>query len=106
MTHLPLGEYEVVDHLETPECSLRILKLTKDDFIHPHHHHGTTQIYFILEGIAEAMVNGETIVLKPHQTLRIPIDSIHNIRAEKKALVLSISIPPLDDADQHLAARH
>lgn len=106
MTHVHLGDYEVVSHSETPECSLRLLKFTKDNFIHLHHHHNTTQIYFILEGTAQATVSGKTMDLKPHEVLRIPIDSIHSIRTEKEALVLSISIPPLEATDQHLATAH
>ncbi len=42
MTHVYLGDYEVVSHLETPECSLMLLKLTKDKFVRLHHHHKIT----------------------------------------------------------------
>jgi mannose-6-phosphate isomerase-like protein (cupin superfamily) len=106
MTHVDIGNYEVVSHLETPECSLRLLKLAKDKFVHLHHHHKTTQIYFVLEGIAQAMVDEETVVLEPHQILRIPADTLHGIRTGGEALVLSISIPPLETPDQHVAAEH
>ena len=106
MTHAHMGAYEVVSDLETPECSLRLLKLAKDKFVHLHHHHKTTQIYFVLEGIAQATVDGETVVLEPRQTLRIPADTLHSIRSEDEALVLSISIPPLDVSDQHVSTEH
>jgi len=33
ITHIPMGDYEVVSHTETPECSLRLLKLAKDKFV-------------------------------------------------------------------------
>ena len=59
MTHAHMGAYEVVSDLETPECSLRLLKLARDKFVHLHHHHKTTQIYFVLEGIAQASPNPE-----------------------------------------------
>ena len=103
MTYRDIGDYEVVSHSETPECSLRLLKLTKGKFVHLHHHHGTTQTYFVLEGTAQVTVGGKPVVLKPHQILRIPVDTLHSIRAQEEALVLSISIPPLDASDQHLA---
>ena len=103
MMYMHVGDYEVVFHQETPECSLRLLKLTKDKDVHLHHHHKTTQIYFVLEGTARATVAGKSAVLKPHQILRIPRDALHDIRTEGESLVLSISIPPLDASDQHMA---
>ena len=105
MAYRQLGDYEVVSHLETPECSLRLLRLTKDSLIHPHHHHKTTQTYFILEGTAKATVGDQTTVIERHQILRVPIDAVHSIRTDGQALVLSISIPPLEASDQHVAAQ-
>ena len=105
MAYRQLGNYQVVSHLETPECSLRLLKLTKDSVVHPHHHHKTTQTYFVLEGTAEVTAAEETMVLKPHQVLRVPIDTVHSIRAQGEVLVLSISIPPLEASDQHVATQ-
>ena len=102
MTDQKLGDYEVVSHMETPECSLRLLKLTKGKSVQLHHHHKTTQTYFVLEGIAQATVGGEKVILEPYQILRVPIDTLHSIRADGQALVLSISIPPLDPSDQHV----
>jgi mannose-6-phosphate isomerase-like protein (cupin superfamily) len=103
MTYVHLGEYEVLSHLETPECSLRLLKLTKGKFVQPHHHHSTTQTYFIIEGTVQVSLGRETVNLQPHQILRVPIDTIHSIRTEGEALILSISIPPLEASDQHVA---
>jgi hypothetical protein len=42
----------------------------------------------------------------PHQILRIAPDTFHSIRTEGEALVLIISIPPLDAFDQHVATEH
>jgi len=103
MKHVHIGDYEVVSHTETPECSLRLLKLVKGRFVHLHHHHKTTQIYFILDGIAQATLDNKSIVLEPHQILRIPADTLHSIQTESQALVLSISIPPLEASDQYVA---
>ncbi len=104
--YIHVGDYEVISHQETPECSLRLLKLTKDKGVHLHHHHKTTQIYFVLEGTARATVAGKSVVLKPYQILRIPRDALHDIRTDGEALVLSISMPPLDASDQHMAMEH
>ena len=107
MTHVRIGNYEVVSYTETPECSLRLLRLANDRFVHLHHHHKTTQIYFVLEGTVEAVVDDKSVVLKPHQILRIPLDALHSIRTDGgEALVLSISIPPLEASDQHVATEH
>lgn len=103
MPYEHLGEYEVLSDLETAECSLRLLKLTKDKFVQAHHHHRTTQTYFLVDGTAQATVGGETVVLQPYQIIRVPVDTIHSIRTKGEALVLSISIPPLEASDQHIA---
>ena len=105
MTYRQLGEYEVLSHEETEECSLRLLRLTADTPVRLHHHHGTTQTYFVIEGKAIATLADQTTVLEPHQVLRVPIDTVHGIRGEKEALILSISIPPLEASDQHVAAQ-
>ena len=106
MTHVRIGDYEVISYTETPECSLRLLKLAKDKFVHLHHHHKTTQIYFILEGTARATVDDKSVVLKPYQILRVPPDALHSIRTVDEAVVLSISVPPLEASDQHVATGH
>lgn len=104
--HMRIGDYEVVSHLETPECSLRVLKLTKGKSVQLHHHHNTTQIYFLLEGVAQATIDGKSVELKPHEILRVPAEAIHGIRTDSQALVLSISIPPLEASDQHVVVEH
>ncbi len=106
MAHVRIGDYEVISYTETPECSLRLLKLAKDKFVHLHHHHKTTQIYFVLEGTARVTVDDKLVVLKPHQILRVPIDALHSIRTDDEAVVLSISVPPLEASDQHVATEH
>ena len=96
-----MGNYEVVSHVETPECSLRLLRMGRDQSVQLHYHERTTQTYFVLEGTVQAMVGTSLRVLEPHQSLRIPARTPHRISSEEPALVLSISIPPLDAEDQH-----
>ena len=105
MAYRQLGNYEVVSHLETPECSLRLLRLNRDSVVQPHHHHKTTQTYFVLEGTVKGTVGDQTTFLEAHQILRVPVDAVHSIRTDVEALVLSISIPPLEASDQHVAAQ-
>jgi len=105
MTSHQLGSYQVVCNVETPECSLRLLRLTEKDTVRPHHHHQTTQTYFLIQGKAEVTTGNETTLLESYETLRVPIDTVHTIRSIGEALVLSISIPPLDPSDQHVAAQ-
>ncbi len=100
-----LGDYEVLSHQETPECSLRLLRFTKDASVRPHHHHKTTQTYFVLEGKVQVSVGDETSTVAAHETLRVPVDAVHSLQGVGDALVLSISIPPLQPSDQHVAAQ-
>ena len=46
------------------------------------------------------------MVIEPHQILRIPCDTVYGIQTKDRALVLSISIPPLEASDQHVATEH
>ena len=95
MAHHYMGDYEVVSHTETPECSLRLLRLTKDKYVRLHHHHKTTQTYFVLDGSIQAAVGSKSVTLQPHQSLRIPTDVLHSIQTDKEALVLSTLFPRL-----------
>jgi mannose-6-phosphate isomerase-like protein (cupin superfamily) len=104
MSTRQLGDYEVLSHQETPECSLRLLRFAKDSSVRPHHHHKTTQTYFVLEGTVQVTVGEETSIIGPHQILRAPVDAVHSLQGTGDALVLSISIPPLQSSDQHVAA--
>ena len=96
-----MGNYEVLSNVETPECSLRLLRLGEAQSVQLHYHERTTQIYFVLEGAVQAMVGTSLRVLESHQSLRIPPRTPHRVSSEETALVLSISIPPLQADDQH-----
>jgi len=96
-----MGDYEVVSYIETPECSLRLLRLGRAQSVQLHYHEKTTQIYFVIEGNVQAMVGTSLKVLEPHQSLTIPPRTPHRISSAETALVLSISIPPLQADDQH-----
>jgi len=98
----PIGHYEVLSHVETPECSLRILRLRPGEAVAPHYHRHCTQIYTVLEAGVEAQVGERTFRLLPYETVRIEPGVVHALRPlQGTALVLSLSIPPLQRDDHH-----
>ena len=97
---IDMGDYQVLADMRTPECSLRILRLSPGRTVNFHVHHKTTQVYFVIEGDAMATVAGEDKKLGPMESLRVPVDTPHALSTESTAIVLSISIPPLRLDDQ------
>jgi mannose-6-phosphate isomerase-like protein (cupin superfamily) len=97
---MDMGNYQVLADMRMPECSLRILRLSRGKTVNLHVHRKTTQVYFVMEGDAVATVAGEDKKLGPMESLRVPIDTPHAISTESTAIVLSISIPPLRLDDQ------
>jgi len=97
-----MGDYEVLSHVEMPECSLRILSLKATQFVASHFHKDSIQVYTVLERLVEARVGDRTYQLRPYETVRIDKGAVHSVRAlGESALVLSLSIPPLNRGDQH-----
>ena len=98
------GEYEILSHVAMPECSIRIIGMREDERVAAHYHEKCTQIYTVLEHQVEARVGKHTFRLRPYETVRIEQGTVHSIRAvDGTALVLSLSIPPLERDDQHVA---
>ena len=67
-----MGHYEVLSDTRTPECSLRLLRLSHGHRVSPHCHKNTTQIYVILEGIAQVVIQDTRSSLRPYETVRVP----------------------------------
>jgi len=97
---MDMGDYHVLADMRMPECSLRILRLSRGKTVNLHVHRKTTQVYFVIEGDAMANVAGEDKKLGSMESLRVPIDTPHALSTESTAIVLSISIPPLRLDDQ------
>ncbi|MBI1884802.1 MAG: cupin domain-containing protein [Chloroflexi bacterium] len=98
-----MGDYEVLSHVEMPECSIRIIGMRQTESVAPHFHNESTQIYTVLEHEVEAKVGERTFHLLPYETVRIEKGVVHSVRAvTESALVLSLSIPPLDREDHHV----
>ena len=98
--NIDMGDYQVLADMRTPECSLRILRLSPGRKVNLHIHHKTTQVYFVIEGEAIAIVAGENKSLGSMESLRVPVDTPHALTTESTAVVLCISIPPLRLDDQ------
>jgi len=97
------GDYEVLSHVEMPECSIRIIGMRAAEHVAPHYHNESTQIYTVLEREVEAKVGERTLLLRPYETVRIEKGIVHSVRAvDGPALVLSLSIPPLGREDHHV----
>jgi quercetin dioxygenase-like cupin family protein len=99
-----MGTYEILSHTLLPECSIRIIRMLPEEHVNAHYHQKSAQIYTVLEHEVEARVGDHVMRLRPYETVRIDIGQVHSIRAvDAEALVMSLSIPPLDREDQHPA---
>jgi mannose-6-phosphate isomerase-like protein (cupin superfamily) len=99
-----MGLYEILSHVSMPECSIRIIRMLEQEHVAAHYHENCAQIYTVLEHEVEARVGDHTLRLRPYETVRIEKGVVHSIRTLRgEALVLSLSIPPLDPDDQHPA---
>ena len=99
-----MGDYEILSHVAMPECSIRIIGMKETEQVALHYHENCAQIYTVLEQEVEARVGDRTMRLRPYETVRIEKGVPHAVRAiGGPALVLSLSIPPLEREDQHPA---
>lgn len=99
-----MGAYEILSHVEMPECSIRIIGMKETEQVAMHYHEKCAQVYTVLESEVEAQVGDRTLRLRPYETVRIEKGTPHAVRAlGGRALVLSLSIPPLERDDQHAA---
>ncbi len=96
--------YEILSHVSMPECSIRIIRMLETEHVASHYHENCSQIYTVLEHQVEARVGDHTLRLRPYETVRIEKGVVHSVRTlDGEALILSVSIPPLDPDDQHPA---
>jgi quercetin dioxygenase-like cupin family protein len=101
-----MGDYQVLAHVETPEFSMLLLSLGANDYVAPHYHNHSKQLYAILDGVVEVTVGDRTFHLRPYGTTHIERHTVHNVRpVAGQALVVSICTPPLDLEDQHPVAQ-
>lgn len=99
-----MGQYEILSHTLLPECSIRIIRMMPGEHVNAHYHEKSAQIYTVLEHEVEVRAGDHMMRLRPYETVRIETGQVHSIRAiNEGALVMSLSIPPMDRADQHAA---
>src|SRR4030042_2699880 len=99
-----MGKNEILSHVEMTECSIRIIGMKESGQVAPHHHEKSTQIHMVLENEVEMRVGDLSMRLRPYETVRIEKGDRHSMRTvDGAALVMSLSIPPLDRND-HFAA--
>ena len=97
-----MSDYEILSHTAMPEASIRIIRMLTNERVAPHFHKKSAQVYTVLEHEVEARVGEQTLRLRPYETVRIEPGQVHAIRAVGgEALVMSLSIPPMDRDDQH-----
>lgn len=99
-----MGKYEILSHVAMGDCSIRIIRMHQEEHVAPHYHKNCVQVYTVLEGEVEARVTTRDLRLRPYETVRIEKNELHSLRTlGGEALVMSLSIPPLDASDQHVA---
>ena len=85
--------------LERPEndvATLHVVEISED--AREHYHKNMTEIYFVLEGEGEILLNGEAYPVKPGSTILINAGTRHKARGKLKVVV--VVIPPFDSRDE------
>jgi mannose-6-phosphate isomerase-like protein (cupin superfamily) len=85
-------QYWFVDTNFVDGRTLKMSVVRPHSATHPPHRHAEDEFFFILEGTAEVILNGETRVVHPYTSFYCPSDSLHGIRnpgdTELKYLVI------------------
>ncbi len=56
-----MGNYEILSHVEMPECSIRIIGMKEAEHVGLHYHEKCAQIYTVLEQEVEVRVGDRTM---------------------------------------------
>jgi len=85
--------------LKRPENDVATLHLTEiSEDAREHYHKNMCEIYFVLEGEGEIVLNGERHPVKPGSTVLINAGTRH--KAVGKLKVIVVVIPPFDPQDE------
>ena len=85
--------------LERPEndvATLHVVDISED--AREHYHKNMREIYFVLEGDGEILLNGESYPVKPGSTVLINAGTRHKARGRLK--VINVVVPPFDPMDE------
>jgi mannose-6-phosphate isomerase-like protein (cupin superfamily) len=66
-----------------------------------HYHKDSEEIYFILSGVGEIRVNGESASVRVGDAIVLPAGSVHKIwnRGDSDLVFLCLCVPPYEHAD-------
>lgn len=69
-----------------------------------HLHHQTREVYVVLEGTLELVMDGNVQVLKPGESITIPVETKHKARGlnGKAARIIALSSPAWAFEDHHV----
>jgi mannose-6-phosphate isomerase-like protein (cupin superfamily) len=100
-----VGDYELLADYQVPTASVRVIRMRAGaQAVGSHVHRRSMQIYIALAGEIAVEHDGVTAALMPYQSLSVWPGSRHSARpVGGDAVLMNISIPPLDADDQHPA---
>lgn len=99
---VPVGLYQVLQDFECPTATVRVLRMKPGaDAVGGHVHYRSMQIYVALEGTVLVDVDGVETVLKPYAAFPVWPGRRHSASpVHGEAVLMNISIPPLEADDQ------
>lgn len=97
-----VGLYQLLQDFSSSEASIRVVRVAAGGHsVEPHVHQLSKQFYVALEGAVIIEVDGVETELTPFQVIPVPRGSMHAARsAGEEAVLLNISVPPLQPDDQ------
>ena len=97
-----VGLYRLLQDFTSNEASIRIVRVASGGHsVEPHVHQRSKQFYVALEGRVVIEIDGVETELAPYDVIAVPRGSMHAARsAGNEAVVLNLSVPPLEPDDQ------
>lgn len=99
---IPVGVYQILQDFACPSASVRVFRLSGDgDAIGGHIHRRSMQIYVALEGSVAIEIEGVERTVTPYEAVPVWPGMKHRASpVAGDAVLMNISIPPLDADDQ------
>jgi len=85
--------------LQRPEndvATLHVVEISED--AREHYHKSMSEIYFVLEGTGEILLDGQSYPVKPGSAILIGPGTRHKAKGKLKVIV--VVIPPFDPRDE------
>jgi quercetin dioxygenase-like cupin family protein len=102
-----VGVYELLQDFEARDASIRIFRLQQGaQNVESHVHERSAQIYVALEGRVAIEHDGAETTLTPYEAFAVQPGVVHGARSvDESAVVMNISVPPLEADDQVAVAQ-